>query len=89
MALFGVKLLNAMKQKKINHVELAKLSGVAKQSLYLYSSSQASPKLDNFINICEALKIDPNTMLGYRSDKRALEIQEKVEFIKKHVGVEL
>ena len=62
------KIILLCKQKKISGVELGKLLNLKKSPLTNWKNGDTKPTLEQFIKICEILKITPNDLLDIENN---------------------
>ncbi|MDE7373030.1 MAG: helix-turn-helix domain-containing protein [Clostridia bacterium] len=59
-------LIDAIKHSHITQSEIAQKVGIIQQSVSQYISGRAMPTLETFANLCVALDLDANEILGIK-----------------------
>lgn len=63
MSFFFERLQNALKERGFSQCKLAKTLNVSQHTVWKWTHEQL-PSLDRFYQICQALEITPNELLG-------------------------
>lgn len=66
------QLIEAIKNSKISHSELANKLGVSHQAISQYLYQNCLPSLETFANICVILDLDANEILCVNDEKNVL-----------------
>ena len=66
MDLFGKNLRRRVEELELSNAAAARRIGLGERRFAHYIEGSREPDLKTLIMICEALDVDPNTLLGYR-----------------------
>jgi len=89
MLSFGERLKLARKEKKLTQKQLALLINAKHNSISNWENNQNKPDPDTIEQICGALDISPNWLLGYPEIEKAPSTDTVAEAIKLYVSQKL
>lgn len=82
--IFGLRLTEAMNERKITSRELSQKTGISDSNLSRYKRGQYAPKRENIYKLARALNVNPMWLLGF-SDQSQFIGSEK-ELAKKELA---
>lgn len=78
--LIGLRIREARKQRGMRQEELAASMGVTRTSVSNYERGVQNLTIESLYSLCEALKLEPYTLLPHLEDVKGLTHSEPVEF---------
>ena len=69
---FSDRLRNIREQKGLKQKEMAELLAMPSNTYNGYETGKRSPSLETIEDISRVLKVDPNTLMGYKADTETL-----------------